>query len=83
MATTTPKSNNAKTKTQAKVKNSATSSPVKQPHSDVSGAGNTSFDISDMASDYILATKHNGVPTLTAAIKNAHANKKQAEMEAL
>ena len=83
MATTTPKSNNAKTKTQAKVKNSATSSPAKQPHSDVSEVGNTSFDINDMASDYILTTKHNNVPTLTAAVKNAHAKKKHEEMMAL
>lgn len=83
MATTTPKSNNAKTKTQAKVKNSATSSPVKQPHSHVSGVGNTSVDISNMASDYILTTKHNNVPTLNAAIKNAHAKKKHEEMMAL
>ena len=83
MATTTPKSSNAKTKTQAKVKNSATSSPAKQPHSDVSEVGNTSFDINDMASDYILTTKHNNVPTLTAAVKNAHAKKKHEEMMAL
>ena len=83
MATTTPKSNNAKTKTQAKVKNSATSSPAKQPHSDVPGAGNASVDLSTMTSDYILTTKHNNVPTLTAAVKNAHAKKKHEEMMAL